>query len=98
MPGLAFSDEALEDAARVQEIWRSCRERFGAGGPWLFGNFTIADAMHAPVAVRFRTYGIAMEGCVQDYAQAILHMPAMCDWVREASIEKEVLEAYERKP
>ena len=97
VPGLAISEEASEDVARIKDVWRSCRENFGAGGPWLFGGFTVADVMYAPIALRFQTYCIPLEGREQAYAQALVELPAMRDWVREAAIEKEVLEAYERK-
>ena len=97
VPGLAFSEDALEDAARIKEIWRSCRQRFGAGGPWLFGSFTVADAMYAPIALRFQTYRIPLEGPEQAFAQALVELPLVRDWVHGASLEKEVLEAYERK-
>ena len=45
------------DIDRVDEIWNDCRRRFGASGPWLFGDYSIADAMYAPVVLRFNTYG-----------------------------------------
>jgi glutathione S-transferase len=96
-PGLTFSEEALGDAARIKEIWRSCRERFGAAGPWLFGSFSVADVMYAPIALRFDTYCIPVEGLEQDYAQALLGLPAIREWVGAAKKEKEVLEQYERK-
>jgi len=96
--GLRFSEEAMEDAARIQEIWRTCREGHGSSGPWLFGPFTAADAMFAPIAVRFLTYGIPLEGPADAYARAMVELPAVREWVEGASREKEVLERYERKP
>lgn len=96
--GVSFSEEALEDAARVRHIWRSCREGGSAKDPWLFGEFSVADVMFAPVALRFMTYDIPMEGPVRAYAEALANLPAVREWVAGASSEKEVLEAYERQP
>lgn len=79
------SEKAARDIARVAEIWRTTRERFGAGGPFLFGHFTIADAMYAPVATRFRTYAIDLshfgdDGTAARYSDALLSMPEMVEW------------------
>lgn len=70
--------------ARIQAIWADCRNRFGAGGPFLFGNFTIADAMYAPVATRFRTYQVPLEPASQAYVETIYALPAMQDWIAAA--------------
>lgn len=76
-----------EDINRVREIWRECRERHGAGGDFLFGEFTAADAMFAPVASRFRTYGVELNGAEADCAQAILALPAVGEWMQGAHEE-----------
>ncbi|MDP2314257.1 MAG: glutathione S-transferase family protein [Pseudomonadota bacterium] len=73
------------DVARIQEVWRMCLER--SGGPFLFGGFTIADAMYAPVVTRFRTYGVPLEPGLQAYADAIWALPAMVEWVAGAAAE-----------
>lgn len=83
--GRAPSDDARADIARVAHLWRETRRNFGAGGPFLFGKFTIADAMYAPVATRFRTYAIDLtafgdDGTASAYAQAVLAMPEMEEW------------------
>ncbi len=84
------SEKAARDIARVVEIWRGVRAEFGAGGPFLFGAFTIADAMYAPVATRFRTYGIDLKGFGDDgtaaaYAETLLAMPEMTEWGQGAA-------------
>ncbi|RIK95174.1 MAG: glutathione S-transferase [Proteobacteria bacterium] len=86
LPRPELSEGATRDVARVQEIWQSCREA-AQGGPFLFGAFTIADAFFAPVATRFVTYQIPMTGAVQAYADTILSLPAMQEWIAAATQE-----------
>ncbi|MGO9546738.1 MAG: glutathione S-transferase family protein [Rhodomicrobium sp.] len=79
------SDQARADIGRVAQIWREMRDRFGAGGPFLFGAFSIADAMYAPVATRFQTYGIDLAACGDDgtaaaYQQTLLAMLELQEW------------------
>jgi glutathione S-transferase len=87
MPDLTA--EAAADVARVQAIWRGARQSFGAAGPFLFGHFTNADAMYAPVATRFDTYGIDLDPACRDYVDCLLALPAMRDWYRAASLAPE---------
>lgn len=75
------SAAAQADIARVKAIWREARARFGAGGPFLFGTFGIADAMYAPVVLRFVSYGVALDPVERAYADAILAMPALRYWL-----------------
>ena len=93
-PGLALSPEVGADIRRIDEIWNACRDTYGAGGPYLFGGFTIADAMFAPVVSRFRTYEVALEGAAQDYMAAVWDTPAMREWAAAAADEPAV-EAYD---
>ena len=73
------------DVDRITRIWTECREKHGADGPFLFGGFTIADAMFAPVVSRFRTYGpVELPQAAQDYADAIWALPAFAEWRAEA--------------
>jgi len=83
----AVPEPARADVTRVQRMWVDCRTRFGAGGPFLFGAFTIADAMYAPVASRFRTYGVALDPVCGAYVDAIFALPAMQEWVAAAHKE-----------
>lgn len=86
-------NEALSaEIARVVAIWRGARARHGEGGPFLFGAFCNADAMFAPVATRFRTYGVDLAGFGDDgtaagYARTLLAMPAIADWEAGAAAE-----------
>lgn len=78
---------AASDIARVQEIWRDCRNRFGDDGPFLFGRFSIADCMFAPVCTRFATWGVDVAADARAYMEAILDLPAMRDWIAAAKDE-----------
>jgi glutathione S-transferase len=84
------------DVERIREIWRDCRKAFPGIGPFLFGGFTIADAMYAPVVLRFETYGIRVGPLEREYMDAVLALPAMREWVDAARRETEVIEAFER--
>lgn len=76
-----------EDIDRIREIWRECREHHGAAGEFLFGEFTAADAMFTPVASRFQTYDIGLDGVEAGYAAALLALPAVREWIETAREE-----------
>lgn len=76
-----------EDIDRICEIWRECRARYGAAGEFLFGEFTAADAMFAPVASRFQTYDVGLDRIETEYTRAILALPAVRDWIEDAHRE-----------
>jgi len=80
----------------VQGVWEDCRARFGSGGPWLFGAFSPADAMYAPVALRLLTYGVELPPVPAAYAESVRGHPAVEEWVLAARQESEVLERFER--
>ncbi|HKV96609.1 MAG TPA: glutathione S-transferase family protein [Gammaproteobacteria bacterium] len=92
---VARTPELEYEIGRVQALWSQCRERFGTGGPWLFGNFTIADCMYIPVALRFVTYGTGLKGAAADYVKDVQQHPAVREWIAAAKLEKEVIEADE---
>lgn len=79
--------EAAGDVKRIQEIWSTCRKQFGTHGPYLFGNFSIADAMYAPVVSRFTTYGVKTDDVSKTYMETIWKLPAMQDWLKAAKQE-----------
>ncbi|MGH6930215.1 MAG: glutathione S-transferase family protein [Dongiaceae bacterium] len=85
--GKPLDGAAAEQVLRVQAIWRQCRKAHGAGGPFLFGQFTAADAMYAPVVTRFDTYGGALDPDIRAYVDAVLATPAMVKWYDEAAKE-----------
>lgn len=79
------------DLERILTIWETCRADYGeaAGGPFLFGEFGIADAFYAPVVSRIRTYGpVSMSPRAKAYAEAIWTLPAMQSWIKGAYDEK----------
>ena len=76
------------DIERIDELWNDCRHRFGAGGPWLFGaEYTIADAMYAPVVLRFITYGARVSDTARWYMAAVLEDAALQEWLQGARAE-----------
>jgi len=81
------SAAAEADVARVAALLEDCRDRFGAGGPFLFGAFGIADAMFAPVATRFRSYAVSLPPRAQAWCDAVLATPPMLEWERAALAE-----------
>lgn len=83
------------DIDRVFEIWTDCAERYGERGAWLFGHFSVADAMYAPVALRFRTYGINLPEAASDYPARLLDSPALQQWLLDAESETEVIDEEE---
>lgn len=87
--------EVQADIDRVAAIWRDCRTRFGGGGDCLFGHFTIADAMYAPVVSRFRNYCVPLGGVEDAYCAAIMDLPPMREWVAAAKAEPWVVENFE---
>ncbi len=84
------------DIDRVEEIWGDCRSRFGkSGGPWLFGEYSIADAMYAPVVLRFNTYGAQLSEAARWYIATVIEDPALQEWVRAAKEERWTIESSE---
>ncbi|MDJ0555896.1 MAG: glutathione S-transferase family protein [Microcoleaceae cyanobacterium MO_207.B10] len=81
--------EVKPEIDRIDNMWRECREKFGAGGDMLFGKFTIADAMYAPLVSRFATYQIKLNPVAQAYAEAVWALPDMQEWLAAAAVEPE---------
>jgi glutathione S-transferase len=89
IPKQVTDAKTLAEIARVEAIWTETLERWGrtGGGPFLFGHYTVADAMYAPIATRFRTYGIKLGPVASAYMQAILDDPDMRLWDENAEKE-----------
>jgi glutathione S-transferase len=90
-----ISDEAQANIGRIQQIWTECRERYGKDGPYLFGTFTGADAMFAPVVHRFRLYDIAVTPPVRAYMETMQANAAFREWTEAALAETLVIDRFE---
>jgi glutathione S-transferase len=88
-PGKGINDAVKANIARIERLWGEARTRFGAGGPFLLGAFSAADAMYAPVVMRFRTYGVSLNPEARRYCEAMLAAPGVRAWIDEALQEKE---------
>jgi glutathione S-transferase len=86
-----LTPEAAANVARIDAMWTDCRNRFGAGGPFLFGAFGAADAMYAPVVSRFHTYGVAVGPVARGYMDAVMALPAWAEWRAAALREPWIL-------
>ena len=90
-----LSADAQANIARIQEIWSGARAKYGARGTFLFGTFTAADAMYAPIVQRFTTYQIDVSAPVKAYMQAMIALPAWQEWRRAALRETWVIPKFE---
>lgn len=92
-PGFKIWTRAQADIDRVCTIWRECLAE--SGGPFLFGERCMADAMYAPVVTRFVTYDVKLDSQLKTYADMIMNMPEMREWVDAAKNEPEEIEELE---
>jgi glutathione S-transferase len=92
---VAMSTDLEADIARIKAIWRELRKQYAGAGPWLFGTYSIADAMYAPVVFRFLTYGVSEPGAVDEYIQTVRSDPLVQAWIQAAKGEQEVVAASE---
>lgn len=87
--------DVTSDIDRIIGIWSDCQARYCRQGDWLFGRFSIADAMYAPVALRFRSYGIPLPETCDRYPARLLESKALQSWLAAAEAETEVIEKEE---
>jgi glutathione S-transferase len=90
-PYEGFNAEVQSDIDRVTKLWQTCRQQYGSGNSFLFGHFTLADAMFAPVASRFVTYNVPVDAISQAYIDALYALPALQEWLTAAVAEAEYL-------
>ncbi len=90
-----LTPEAAADVARIEKMWASARKTFGADGPFLFGAFSAADAMFAPVVNRLHIYEIPVGRATKAYMRAMLDLPAYRAWLADAALEPWRIEAFE---
>jgi glutathione S-transferase len=89
-PGFSVWSGAQGDVDRVTAIWRDCLETYG--GPYLFGELSLADAMYAPVCTRFHTYDVKLDEACSDYRNTILDWAPLQEWTIAAKLEPDELE------
>lgn len=88
---VAWTPPLARDLRRIDAIWSGCRREHDARGPYLFGAFSAADAMFAPVVLRIRTYGLPLSGLAARYQENMLGDAHLCEWIRAAEQESTVL-------
>jgi len=96
-PAAPLAPEVQADVRRITALWEECRGRFGAGGPFLFGSFSVADAFYAPVVSRLRTYAIPVSGAAAAWAEALWQLPSVQRWLEGARAETWSMARYQKK-
>ncbi|HVG51969.1 MAG TPA: glutathione S-transferase family protein [Xanthobacteraceae bacterium] len=84
---MVLNDDTAANVKRIDAMWTDSRARFGTGGPFLFGQFTAADAMYAPVVSRFHTYDVDVSAVTREYMKALMALPAWKEW-RDAGVKE----------
>jgi glutathione S-transferase len=90
-----LNEAAEADVARIEAAWAHARKTFGKAGPFLFGRFSAADAMFAPVVNRFHIYDVPVSRATRAYMDAIMALPAWKTWVADAEAEPWRIERYD---
>jgi glutathione S-transferase len=93
---LVLSDACTADIDRIQALWQHAHGFSDGTGHWLFGSFSIADAMFAPVVIRLHRYCVPLKEFAAAYVERLLQHPAMVEWVRDGSAESMIIEQEER--
>jgi glutathione S-transferase len=90
-----LDDDVVEDVDRILQLWAQARARFGGTGDYLFGEWSAADMVYAPVVTRFITYGVKVPPFAAVYMKAVLSQPHVAEWIDKAQDEPWVIEQYE---
>jgi glutathione S-transferase len=93
---LLLSDACIADIDRIQALWHYADKFCDGDDNWLFGNFSIVDAMYAPVVLRFDRYQVPLQPSARDYVNRLLDHPAMIEWVAAGRAETAIIEQEER--
>jgi glutathione S-transferase len=88
-PGKGMTPEVAANIKRIETLWSECRERYSSGGDFLFGPFSAADAMYAPVVMRFNTYAPPLGAVSRRYCDAMREAPGIREWIEDALKETE---------
>ena len=92
---IALTDAVEADVARIEAAWADARKTFGKAGPFLFGRFSAADAMFAPVVNRLHIYDVPVSRATRAYMAAVMALPAWKAWVADAEAEEWRIEKYD---
>jgi glutathione S-transferase len=92
LPLESLSSATLQEIERILFIWGDCKKRYGDGGLWLFGEFTIADVVYAPVALRFLTYDIPVTPAAKFFMDEVESLPSIQQWAADSAAETETLD------
>jgi glutathione S-transferase len=92
---VSLSEAAYSDIRRIDDIWSDCRQQYGGSGVWLFGDFSIADCMFAPVVMRFMTYGADLSESSRAYMKTVIENGSVQQWMAAAKAETEIIGADE---
>lgn len=94
-PNYPITDDVQTDIDRVVSVWEYCKRHYGANGPWLFGEFSGADAMFAPVVLRLSGYDVKLSGFAKEYVEMVLQNKHIRDWIEAGRGEKQTIELDE---
>ena len=89
--GVPLSEGALQDIERIKALWRHCKRFYGQDGKWLFSQFTIADAMFAPIIIRFKHFNIPLEGIEAEYVDMVYNNKYLQEWMKSGREETEII-------
>jgi len=93
--GFTVSRDTRRDVDRINRLFTDCRKQYCNAGSFLFGKYSIADAMYTPIVMRFKSYGVALDGDAAEYLHTIRNQPAVQEWIEDSHIEKEIIESDE---
>lgn len=92
-PAQDYPAAVAADIRRIDQLWTDCRRNFATHGPYLFGEYSIADMMFAPVCFRFESYGVTLSPSAEEYLHVMLTHPDMLEWKHGALVEEELVGA-----
>ncbi len=94
-PNYTVSADVQKEIDRVVAVWEFCKNNYGANGPWLFGEFSGADAMFAPLVIRFTGYDIKLSGFAKEYCETVMQNSHLKDWIEAGKQEAQIIKIDE---
>ena len=91
----SLTNEVQTEITRIKKIWQESRSKFAVDGRWLYGKFSIADCMYAPVVLRFKSYQVSLSSSEKEYMETVLSHPAVLEWIEASRKESEIIEISE---